>query len=357
MDVVQMTTRIAGSIVDVAFVDGVRVLDWAPACVDGFTAHIHGVAHTITAAPLRVRLGIADVTFARVPRPPRGLPHARADHSSALYLVVSLALHLALFGTAATQEDDAARPGGPLVMLRPVRVVGYAPQVIEHHDTSHVSMRLGEPAHGKRSPPASARGRATAADVAVTMDGVASDTLGGTDLAAAMDGVGIAAGDARGFGEARTFGGDGDGTITAGDVAIGAPLQRGGSGRGLARTHEAGVPTITMCGRPGVRRPSPCIRITGELDKALIRRYVRRQRPKIQHCYERALLTDPTLEGTVDTEFEILADGSVADPRAAGVSTAITSCVVDVLSAIEFPRSVGGGTTEVHYPFTFRVAG
>lgn len=345
-----MTTRIDGSVVDVAFVDGARVLDWAPACVDGFTAHIDGVAHTITATPLRVRLGIADVTFARVPRPPRGLPYARTDATLARYLVASLVLHLCMFTTAITFDDGAER-SRPLVLQPRVHVVGYPVEVIAHDVSPHVSMRLGEPAHGTRSAPAAARGRARANDIAVTMDGIAPD------LAAAMDGVGIAAGDAPGFGEARAFGGDDDGTIAAGDFALEDQIGRGANGRRLARAHEAGVPTIRLCGTPGVRRTSPCIRITGELDKAMIRRYLRRHLPKIQHCYELALLAEPTLEGTVDTDFEILADGSVADPRAAGVSTAITSCVVDVLSSIRFPRSVGGGTTEVHYPFTFRVAG
>src|SRR5699024_3180099 len=44
---------------------------------------------------------------------------------------------------------------------------------------------------------------------------------------------------------------------------------------------------------------------TGDLDANIIRRYIRRKLPAIRHCYERKLVTDQDLSGTVVTQFQI----------------------------------------------------
>jgi len=41
----------------------------------------------------------------------------------------------------------------------------------------------------------------------------------------------------------------------------------------------------------------------GDLDKAIIRRYIKRNIQKIQYCYEKQLLAKPTLAGTVSAQF------------------------------------------------------
>ena len=46
----------------------------------------------------------------------------------------------------------------------------------------------------------------------------------------------------------------------------------------------------------------------GDLDKAIIRRYIKRNINKITYCYEKALLATPGLEGTVTTQFFISPD-------------------------------------------------
>jgi hypothetical protein len=94
----------------------------------------------------------------------------------------------------------------------------------------------------------------------------------------------------------------------------------------------------------------------GDLDKAIIRRYIKRNINKITYCYEKALLATPGLEGTVTTQFFISPTGSVSTASATGVSPEVASCVAGVIKAIEFPKPRGGGGVQVNYPFTFRVA-
>jgi hypothetical protein len=92
----------------------------------------------------------------------------------------------------------------------------------------------------------------------------------------------------------------------------------------------------------------------GDLDKVIIRRHIKAALPRIKLCYERALLTDPSLAGTVSTQFFISPSGAVTQANATGVDPAVASCVASVIKAIEFPKPEGGGGVQVNYPFTFR---
>jgi hypothetical protein len=86
-------------------------------------------------------------------------------------------------------------------------------------------------------------------------------------------------------------------------------------------------------------------------DKDIIRRYVKRKRARIRHCYERALLSSPNLEGVVDTKFVIATNGAVLSARASGLSSEVSSCVAGVLKSIQFPAF--GMPLSIRYPFTF----
>jgi hypothetical protein len=90
------------------------------------------------------------------------------------------------------------------------------------------------------------------------------------------------------------------------------------------------------------------------LDKAIIRRYIVRSMAKIRYCYEKQLLSDPELEGTVATTFVISPTGLVMDASAKGVNAAVSDCVSSVVQRIAFPRLRNSGVVQVHYPFTFR---
>jgi len=161
-----------------------------------------------------------------------------------------------------------------------------------------------------------------------------------------------------GFGYGRSGfgpggGGTGWGTIGTGrygTIGHGSGTGSGygvGGGRGGMRGRTAAVPTVSI-GQPNAQ---------GDLDKAIIRRYIKRNIQKITYCYEKQLLAKPGLAGTVSTQFFITPSGNVATASGSGVDPEVANCVADVIKGIEFPKPKGGGGVQVNYPFTFRPAG
>jgi hypothetical protein len=112
-------------------------------------------------------------------------------------------------------------------------------------------------------------------------------------------------------------------------------------------------------GRRGVQAPVLGVTIgqpsvQGDLDRAIIRRYIKRNLQNIQSCYEKQLLKAPRLAGTVEAEFTIGADGKVTASTATGVDAAVASCVADVIQQIEFPKPKNNSVASVKYPLVFR---
>ena len=175
--------------------------------------------------------------------------------------------------------------------------------------------------------------------------GGTAEGYGGFGLSLSGDGGGGACG-GSGCG---TIGTGRFGTIsngrTAGEGWGGSGFGAGGGMGGLIG-HTPGVPTVVICGTPR------CVIETGGLDKAIIRRYIRRELPKIQYCYEKQLLAKPGLAGEVEVEFMISPDGGVSAARASGVDDDVSSCVRGVIEGIQFPHN--DQNTRVHYPFTFQ---
>ena len=160
-----------------------------------------------------------------------------------------------------------------------------------------------------------------------------------------------------GFGYGRSGfgprgGGTGWGTIGTGrygTIGHGSGTGTGygvGGGRGGMRGRNMPVPTVSI-GQPNVQ---------GDLDKATVRRYIKRNIQKLQYCYEKQLLVKPGLAGTVAAQFFIAPDGTVASSSAHGVDPEVADCIAAAIQGIAFPRPAGGGV-EVSYPFTFRPAG
>ncbi len=163
---------------------------------------------------------------------------------------------------------------------------------------------------------------------------------------------------AGGFGFGRSGfgpggGGTGWGTIGTGrfgTIGHGSGTGSGygiGSGRGGMRGRPSAVPSVRI-GQP---------QSGGGLDKAIIRRYIKRNIQKITYCYEKQLLASPGLEGTVNTQFFISPNGTVTTANASGVNGEVASCVASVIKGIEFPKPKGGGGVQVNYPFNFRPTG
>lgn len=135
-------------------------------------------------------------------------------------------------------------------------------------------------------------------------------------------------------------GGGGAGWGTIGIGRIGTLGKGGGYGVGGIR----GASTTVTIGQPTTKG--------GELDTAIIRRYVKRNVMKIEYCHEKELLATPKLAGTVRAQFTIDAMGNVRAATATGMNANVASCVVSVLEGIEFPKPKQGEVI-VSYPFTF----
>ena len=201
---------------------------------------------------------------------------------------------------------------------------------------------------------------------ALTQGGAFASLTGTGDISSGFDDgniygglLGNEAGEMNGgFGFGRSGfgpggGGTGWGTIGTGrygTIGHGSGTGSGygvGGGRGGMRGRSAAVPTVSI-GQPNSQ---------GDLDKAIIRRYIKRNIQKIQYCYEKELLAKPGLAGTVSTQFFITPNGNVASSSGSGVDGNVANCVAGVIKDIEFPKPKGGGGVQVNYPFTFRPAG
>jgi len=170
-----------------------------------------------------------------------------------------------------------------------------------------------------------------------------------------------------GFGYGRSGfgpggGGTGWGTIGTGrygSIGHGSGTSSGygvGGGRGGMRGRAAAVPTISI-GQPMVVPTVASATDPGNLDKAIVRRYVKRNIQKLQYCYEKELLAKADLSGTVTTQFTITESGVVGSASASGVDPTVSSCMAGVIKGIEFPKPKGTGGVTVTYPFTVRPAG
>ncbi len=119
------------------------------------------------------------------------------------------------------------------------------------------------------------------------------------------------------------------------------------AGHGALRARVAAIPSVTI-GQPVV---------SGDLDRPVIRRYIKRSTERITYCYEKVLLRKPRLRGTMTVQFFISPDGKVASATAAGFDDEVGTCVANAVKDIAFPAHRGGGGIEVNYPFTFVPAG
>ncbi|HUS67729.1 MAG TPA: AgmX/PglI C-terminal domain-containing protein [Kofleriaceae bacterium] len=174
--------------------------------------------------------------------------------------------------------------------------------------------------------------------------------LQGHEIAAAyggwgygIDGVGPGAGGTSwgtvGAGKYGLIGNDGPG---------GKGWGPGGPGGGLRMRREPKGPVVDI-GRPSS---------VGDLDANIIRRYIRRKLARIRHCYEKELVVNQDLAGTVMVQFQISPNGAVQGTSAGGMGNKnVEGCVGETVSSIQFPKPQGGGMVNVRYPFVFQPAG
>ena len=97
-------------------------------------------------------------------------------------------------------------------------------------------------------------------------------------------------------------------------------------------------------------------RISGKLPAETVRRIVRQNHPRFRHCYEKGLMTNPSLEGRVNVRFVIGRDGAVTNVSNAGSDLpdpTVVSCVARAFYDIGFPKPEGGIVTVV-YPIALQ---
>ncbi len=92
------------------------------------------------------------------------------------------------------------------------------------------------------------------------------------------------------------------------------------------------------------------------MDKAIIRRVMLRRRQQIKYCYEKQLVVNPNLSGTVTVKFAIDPSGQVGNVSAQGMHGGVATCVANVVRRMRFPTPSGGGVVQVTYPFRFALS-
>lgn len=356
------------------------------------------------AAKIRARAGATTFLVSAVAKPRAQAQAGIAlDGRAAMYAAASLVAHFGLYGISQLGTADAATIGIDLNNKEDLAIRTNTtenentPPPVEKTDgdaggeksAASGQMALPEGAAGNPKalvearmavkqtsdlPPALARQQAMAyaresgimGDTAPLMNAISS--LTGTEaIANGFDADNYngalfgAAGEGKGnFGGGRTGWGPGGGCLGAdcGGIGVGRYHTIGngpgagvgwgpgpGHGPGLPGRHPL-VPTTTM---------SPPTAVGG-LDKAIIKRYVSREREKVQYCYSKELLAHPELEGDVTVKFFIAPDGSVQAADGSGFNAEVASCVAGVVHRIAFPAPHDGGGVQVNYPFHFHMA-
>ena len=112
----------------------------------------------------------------------------------------------------------------------------------------------------------------------------------------------------------------GFGTVGAGVRGdAGVPAALGGVGTRYTTPHLRSVPTISLT--PSTSGIS--------FDKNTLRRYIRRNLPKITKCYLSQPVQTQDPDGAVNAHFIIGADGNVTDVTTDGFDPAVARCVAD----------------------------
>lgn len=193
-------------------------------------------------------------------------------------------------------------------------------------------------------------------DTFVNADGLSNAGLFGGVFGEGGDGTSGQFGSRNGGG-GGLFGGPGTGVKVGGFKTIGDGNRAGqdwgdcvGCPPGSGRKRVASVPTGNW---------GPLV-VAGEYDKALIKRAIKLNQSKIVYCYEKALLAQPDLNGTVMVEFALhTPTGRVVSSTARGVDPEVARCIASVVGTISFPTRAAMAGVElvnVKYPFSLRIA-
>jgi hypothetical protein len=96
---------------------------------------------------------------------------------------------------------------------------------------------------------------------------------------------------------------------------------------------------------------------SGKLDRAVVKKYIRKQLAKIRWCYQKAFQKNPELEGKLTVSFVISPTGSVMSSRVISSTLGdkeLEGCIEKKVLTWRFPAPKGGGVVKVNYPFVLR---
>lgn len=215
--------------------------------------------------------------------------------------------------------------------------------VLKKARDTEIAMGAGIASELMVSSPFGTGATSTGSDVIHALGGLEGEGYGES---AGLGGLGVA-GAGRGGGGISEHGIGLSDTGTAGRGGRGRGGKGYGKGAGDLGEKRARVPKI-IPGRPSVQ---------GSLDKAIIRRVVRRHRREIKYCYEKELQKNKNLAGTVKIKFTISASGSVISSRVSSSSLnnkKVESCMAGKVRRWVFPEPKGGGIVLVNYPFNLK---
>lgn len=125
-----------------------------------------------------------------------------------------------------------------------------------------------------------------------------------------------------------------------------------GSNKVLAKVSVSG---LHQAGGSGSFGSVGAMSTSGNIDQDAVRRAIEKYMSKIRYCYEKALLSKPSMSGGLRMEWKVNPGG-----RASGIKVIQSSlndgnlhgCVSNVISTIPFPNPKGG-PANVAYPFNF----
>jgi TonB family protein len=122
-------------------------------------------------------------------------------------------------------------------------------------------------------------------------------------------------------------------------------------------------PPASIFGRDPALAPDsavpPDAKVSGSLDKEIIRRIIRRHINEVKWCYEQELAHQPGLAGRIMVQYTIAATGQVVDSVLQSSTMAnerLERCTVESVRRWQFPMPLGGGSVIVSYPFVFSPA-
>lgn len=140
----------------------------------------------------------------------------------------------------------------------------------------------------------------------------------------------------------------GVGSRGRGGARVGTGLGAEGTGRGIVGGRTR-VELQTGEGEETI--------ILGSIDREAVQAAINARRDEFRYCYEREINTGGAgRSGRVTTTFTIGASGRASQLGIVSSSLGLVRverCVMDVLGRIQFPKTRGGGSATITYPFDF----